>query len=255
MALTSTAQLDWPWSGLSVDCTLSDFKGNVTRVTGSSAVGAAMRWLGSGGGDGGVSTASSCGVGGGCVSGSVLRSGVSAWLDVDGDGDVDGLVSSSGLGSLRLLLNVNGGGVSRSSSVRVGLVDVTGDASRGVPALLSSSVVDVVTLDAEGDGDVDVFIVTSVCSSSVLLVNNGSGFFTSATSSARGLPFSSVGSCTCGEAGDVDGDGDVDVLVLVGTVSSSSRLLLTSGSGWFFRRVVGTTVPQSCWYVRWLVNT
>jgi hypothetical protein len=33
MALTSTPQLDWPWSGLSVDCTLSDFKGNVTRVT------------------------------------------------------------------------------------------------------------------------------------------------------------------------------------------------------------------------------
>jgi hypothetical protein len=231
MALTSMAQLDWPWSGLSVNCTLSDFKGNVTRVFGSSAVGASMRWLGSSGGDGGVSAASVCGVGGGCVNGSVLRSGVSAWLDIDGDGDVDGIVASSGLGSLRLLLNVNGGVVSRLSAVGVGLVDVTGDASRGLPALLSSSVVDIVALDVEGDGDLDALVVTSVCSSNVLLVNNGSGFFSSAVPSARGLAFSSVGNCTCGEAGDVDGDGDGDVFV--GTLSSNSRLLLNNGSGWF----------------------
>jgi hypothetical protein len=128
--------VDWPWTGLTVDCTLTDFRGNVIRVTARGVVGAALRWLGGGGGDGGVSSAAACGISG-CVNGSVLRSGVSAWLDVDGDGDMDGVVASSGVGSLRLLLSVNGGAVSRSSGVGVGLVDVTGDASRGVPVMAS----------------------------------------------------------------------------------------------------------------------
>jgi hypothetical protein len=119
---------------------------------------------------------------------------------------------------------------------------VTDDISRGVPGIAASSIVDLVTLDVEGDGDVDVFVVMPVPSNNVLLVNDGSGSFVSTPSSARGLAFSSIGACTCAEAGDVDGDGDVDLFI--GALGSNSRLMINDGSGSFSDMTPGALVPD-----------
>jgi hypothetical protein len=227
LTLSSTA-LDWPWTGLSVDCTLVDSSSNVVHVTGSSMVGAALRFLGTGGGDGGIAT-SNIACSSSCVNGSALRGPLSAWLDIDGDGDVDGFTASTAVGFLRLLQNVNSATVVRGSSWRVGLSDKT--SSRGVPTVQASAIADIVTLDIEGDGDVDVVVVTSVCSNSVILLNNGAGTFTSVAWSTRGIAIGASTTCTSGEAADVDRDGDVDLFV--GALASNSKLLLNNGAGSF----------------------
>jgi hypothetical protein len=279
LSLSSTAQLDWPWTGLALDCTLSDFKGNVTRVTGRGVVGAALRWLGSGGGDGGVSTTPACsdsssgsgGSGGGssggssgCVNGSVLRSGVSAWLDVDGDGDVDVVGASELDDALRWYEN-NGANppafTPRNISAQLdalqyfdtadvnddGVVDVVAasandnrvtlhvnDAGRPTPSFVlvnvSTNLDNVLAAsfgDVDGDGDMDV--LASLLDGRVLWFENLSNRSRVALSPPRVVASRPASDLPGGSAvADVDRDGDADVAqVLVG----GDTLVLYAGSG------------------------
>jgi hypothetical protein len=84
-------------------------------------------------------------------------------------------------------------------------------------------------LDADGDGDVDIMIVGGIQTSTFLLVNNGSGFFSDG-SAARLFP-NRNGDFVAVSVADVDVDGDVDVFVAMS--SGANKLYINSGRGFF----------------------
>ena len=152
-----------------------------------------------------------------------------ALADFDGDGDLDAYWASG----LQDKLYLNNG---RGSFV---------DASSRLPRETENGE-GVVAADLDGDKDIDLFVANSPLWSrfggytggqNFVLLNDGKGNFTNATSSAIGA-YRDISSGI--DAGDVDGDGDVDIAIAnlwntSSAVGSPNVLWLNDGRGRFVR--------------------
>ena len=144
--------------------------------------------------------------------------GAMAFADVDNDGDKDVLIIGKG-GPILTTLYLNNGSGSFTVLPNPSLVNVYGG--------------DVKFLDADNDGDLDVFITGSTSSPSNtanLYLNNGSGIYTLSTGSNFELMRGGKN-----DIGDVDGDGDIDIITTGQNPSGNSvtKLYLNNGSGIF----------------------
>jgi hypothetical protein len=134
--------------------------------------------------------------------------------DVDGDGDLD-IATANQTGTNVTVLANNGSG------------SYTGVA--GSPFAVGGAVRSLVFGDVDNDGDLDLVITRFGSNTVVVLLNNGSGSF---TTSAPGSPFA-VGTGPYTVAlGDVDGDGDLD-LATANNGTNNVTLLLNNGVGTF----------------------
>ncbi len=141
--------------------------------------------------------------------------------DIDGDGDLDLLLGNGRLppggGAEPNLLYVNDGNGN--------FTDVT---ATQLPAT-SEQTREVLLVDVDGDGDLDVIAANN--NQNTLLVNDGSGVFSDVT--ATQMP-SDVDGTTSIAVGDVDGDGDVDLVFGNGWNRDwINKLYLNDGSGTF----------------------
>ncbi len=145
-----------------------------------------------------------------------LTGGIVAALDhgdVDGDGDVDVVLASSGSA---LLLNDGTGRLSPSGGLRL-------------PFGLSS---DVTLADLDGDGDLDAAFARSGNAQNLLFLNDGNGRFRDATPR---LP-ADDDQTEAVAARDIDGDGDLDLLFANSGTSMAPQgvaLYLNSGRAEF----------------------
>jgi hypothetical protein len=138
--------------------------------------------------------------------------------DVDGDGDLDMLVSNSSSGTVSVRLNDGAGGFAApatNATVTVGTL----------PNYVALG-------DVDNDGDLD-FVTANYNNGSPGTVsirfNNGAGFFT-----APATPNLAVSASPSSVAlGDVDGDGDLDLLVGSYTGAGVVVVLLNDGTGSF----------------------
>jgi len=146
-------------------------------------------------------------------------------FDADRDGDLDLLLAVAG----RTYLFLNNG------------VGVFTDGSSRVP-VTNQSIAAPIAADIDGDGDLDLLIARTFGTATerhLLLLNNGSGFFTDV--SAQRLPvFGNVdgpGGVSVA-AGDLDGDGDQDFVVGQGR----SRIA-------FYRNTAGFFTEAASWSI------
>ncbi len=149
-----------------------------------------------------------------------------AWVDVDGDGDLDGLMGGNGE---PLTCQINDAG-----RFRIGWIITS-----------HQSALNIVNTDLENDGDVDLLVAHSFCPNTscggptnfAIFVNDGTGRFHE-ESSARGLGFGSSDYLVGVVSGDVDGDRDYDVVIAHGTSAGLREIIvgLNDGTGHFTRR-------------------
>jgi enediyne biosynthesis protein E4 len=165
-----------------------------------------------------------------------------AFLDIDGDGDLDLLVGSGGNVALeresylnRMYINNGKGAFTKSPA--------------GLPSLKTNVSV-IAPNDFDGDGDVDVFIgsrsvpgVYGINPEHLLLINNGRGQFTDGTERFA-YDINDAGMITAAKWVDVDGDKKIDLvatsdwgapLVLMNTGRRLARMAtsLDSLKGWW----------------------
>lgn len=145
--------------------------------------------------------------------------------DIDGDGDMDILASSSSLG---FYLYRNSTGTSSSWS------QITIFSTGGLGQWISAG-------DFDGDGDLDAVGVTSG-TDDVMVFENTSG---TGTSWSTDVISSDEDSAVSAETGDLDRDGDIDIVV---AVTASQELIWFendgSGSGWT-RHLIDDTLNGS----------
>jgi hypothetical protein len=123
--------------------------------------------------------------------------------DIDGDGDLDILFANSGTGDKARVYINNGAGV---------FTDETTARNGG----LSGSFRGVELGDCDRDGDLDVILAQDFNKVPILLINNGTGFFTNETATRLpNIPLSSYRA----QFGDVDNDGDLDLFATSGDAS------------------------------------
>jgi hypothetical protein len=140
--------------------------------------------------------------------------------DIDGDGDLDIIVSNAESAHQPNFLYVNDGSghFTEETSARMPEIhDSTADSEFG---------------DVDGDGDLDLLMVNSSNDPETyghLFVNDGLGFFVDDTY-AR-MPSRLCSSCTGSDLGDVDGDLDLDYVV---SNYGFNRLLLNALGQWFY---------------------
>ena len=149
-----------------------------------------------------------------------LSSARATFGDVDSDGDLDIALCNSGTssrfgtnGQPRLWIN-GGAGV------------FTDDTAARLPAGNIAQQMDILFFDADGDLDLDLFVVTRATSpgQSRLWRNDGTGRF------AGGVAFPNDASAYAYDAGDIDGDGDLD-LIGVNAGTSNRELLARNANG------------------------
>jgi len=153
------------------------------------------------------------------------------WADVDNDGDLDILQGGNGE-TLTLQINAGGGRFT----------------TKPIPSV---SALNIVNIDIDRDGDVDLAIAHSFCSDVAcghgcaetncagswpkqfnLFLNDGNGNFSNVTG-ARGFPNNFGTNLIVGlVAGDVDNDGDFDLLMING-IQRGITLARNNGSGFF----------------------
>jgi len=153
------------------------------------------------------------------------------WADVDNDGDLDILQGGNGE---TLTLQINAG-LGRFTT-------------KPIPSV---SALNIVNIDLDKDGDVDLAIAHSFCSDVAcghgcaetncagtwpkqfaLYLNDGNGNFSNVTT-ARGFPNNFGTNLIVGlVAGDVDNDGDFDLLMING-IARAITLARNNGSGFF----------------------
>lgn len=140
--------------------------------------------------------------------------------DVDADGDLDIALCNSGTssrfgtnGQPRLWINGGSGVFADETAARL-------------PAGNIPQQMDVLLFDADGDLDLDLFVVTRATSpgQSRLWRNDGTGRFTG------GVAFPNDASAYAYDAGDIDGDGDLD-LIGVNAGTSNRELLARNANG------------------------
>jgi len=128
--------------------------------------------------------------------------------DVDGDGDLDALLGTSGRPSAEQLLLGDGSG---SFVESIGALPAFGGDTQ-----------DVALADLDGDGDLDAVLATGIANQEQnrLYLNDGTGVFSDATSNLPAhLDFThSVA------VGDVDGDGDLDLVLGNGRSGAAGRV-------------------------------
>jgi hypothetical protein len=112
-----------------------------------------------------------------------------ALADMDGDGDLDVVVTAQGPAQVQVLLNA-GGALSAGPSLGLGLPGDVGRVAAG---------------DLDGDGDVDL-AVTHLTGVLLLVENVGGALVTHGSVSLTAAPDDVA-------AGDLDGDGDLDLVV------------------------------------------
>ncbi len=156
------------------------------------------------------------------------------WADVDNDGDLDILQGGNGE---TLTLQINAG-LGRFTT-------------KPIPSV---SALDIVNIDIDRDGDIDLAIAHSFCSdvqcghgcpeegcgpgignwpkTFALYLNDGNGTFTDVTQ-ARGFPHNFGTNLIVGVvAGDVDNDGDFDLMMING-IARGITLARNNGAGFF----------------------
>ncbi|MCI0586799.1 MAG: VCBS repeat-containing protein [Planctomycetes bacterium] len=146
--------------------------------------------------------------------------------DVDGDGDLDVLVTNEYFRQSQLLLNDGTGAFTDSSATNL-------------PVLLGSA--EAVELgDVDADGDLDAFLGI-VAGQDRLYLNDGLGFFTDVT--AGSLP-ATIDWTMAVALGDVDGDGDLDAYLgnTAAYPGGQNRLYLNGGAG-VFADATATNLP------------
>ena len=177
--------------------------------------------------------------------------------DVDGDGDLDMVMTVSNQNEVRIRLNNGQGTFAAGSTIQMlyfpscvvaADVDADGDLDL-LTANTSSSMVDVrlnngsggfsvlsyvstgnpgslAVADLDNDGDLDIVAANMLSNTVRLLLNNGRGSFTA------GSTLTVVGSARKVLAADLNGDGDVDIAVLgVGANNSGSSLNIFDNFG------------------------
>ncbi len=176
--------------------------------------------------------------------------------DVDGDGDMDALVTYSDVNSTVLLNDgkgmlavsgqqfkpasnaafgdLNGDGsqdifFTQETSNEVWLNDGKGQFTKSDQVLVSSESAAVALGDLDGDGDLDAFVVNWSGNPDQVFLNDGSGNFTDSGQTLGNWSGSDV------SLGDVDGDGDLDAVVANnGEKSDNATVLwLNDGNGVF----------------------
>lgn len=161
-------------------------------------------------------------------------------VDIDGDGDLD-LIFANGQG-----YNAQGAAlppriyVNRINEADGKFVDETAARAPGVTGWFRG----VEAGDVDGDGDWDLVLAQDFNKQPLLLINDGSGFFTNET--AARLPALLMSSARA-QFADIDNDGDLDLFFNnSGTVnrfgSGQPRLFLNDGNG-NFTNVTATNIP------------
>jgi len=135
--------------------------------------------------------------------------------DIDGDGDLDLLASTTTNDQVSVRLNQGG--------LQGGTV---GQFSAAVSVAQGATPVGLALGDVDGDGDLDLVTISNSSSSASVCLNNGSGSFGSAS-------FRSLGSAPTRLAlGDVNNDGALDLITLNPT-AGTVLVCFNSGSGSF----------------------
>lgn len=135
--------------------------------------------------------------------------------DVDGDGDIDIVISGNSSGDIDLLIN-NGDGTFQAPVSAVDLGTFFGSSS-------------VVLADVDGDGDLDLSAVIGFATSEVFVsLNNGNGTFQPPQQFAAG-----TNGASDLVAGDFDGDGDIDIVVAKVFFQANVAFLRNNGNGTF----------------------
>lgn len=154
-----------------------------------------------------------------------------AWIDIDGDGDVDILLSGN-----------TASGLSRNPYTDVYINDGAGAFDAAESSLGGRWASAVAWGDADNDGDPDVVVSgyadsTTNSPTTTVYTNNGSGVFTSGAS----LPGIAGGSVMWG---DYDNDGDMDVLCFgyAGSSTGTGTVIRNNGDGTYTD--VGASLPQ-----------
>jgi len=154
--------------------------------------------------------------------------------DIDGDGDADVVVANEGQNEL--FVNYEGRLVDESESRLPSREDET----REIKAV-----------DVDADGDIDLVVanvafVTEGSAQDYLLLNDGTGVFTTADS--RRFPEDARNNFTI-QVADLEGDGDFDVLApsteFGATGAGDYLVLLNDGAGRFESAGAGTVLPTA----------
>ncbi|MFK7996464.1 MAG: FG-GAP repeat domain-containing protein [Granulosicoccus sp.] len=165
--------------------------------------------------------------------------------DVDGDGDLDALVSN--LGANQLLIN-DGSGVFTErplpQATPPGAPGFFIPFAPGVPPVFVEVSAEGLFIDIDGDTDQDIVIANEnpfpfggpAGDQNRLLINDGSGHFSEATERLPPAIDNSSGIA----AGDINADGHVDLVI--GNIGQN-KLLLNNGSG-FFNDATATGLPM-----------
>lgn len=150
--------------------------------------------------------------------------------DVDGDGDLDAVVSN--LGANQLLIN-DGAGVFTEAPLPQATPPGPPGFGVGFPPFFIEISAEAIFADVDGDGDSDIVISNEnpfpfgpPGDANRLLINDGSGTFTD--ESAR-IPFA-IDNTSGFAPGDIDSDGDLDFIV--GNIGQN-KVFVNDGSGFF----------------------
>jgi hypothetical protein len=160
--------------------------------------------------------------------------------DVDGDGDLDLLISDTGAtnptagaagGRTKLYLNDGAG-------------NFTDATTTNMPDILVKWSWDVELVDVDNDWDLDALISCKYCTTSYLFRNDGAGKF---TDDPNALPH--FGNNYEFEAMDIDNDGDLDLATINDGASFRDHIFVNDGTGNFTdgsaTRLTGTANPST----------